>query len=149
MMYHYTDCGLQGIWLANGFRTIRTEYGRATSIENVDGLHRAIARTLSIEKARLSGGEFRFLRNELGLTQSALAEWFGNDSQTVALWERGRKRVPQWADRLIRQLVLETQGRNQRLIDLVASLARKHDEKAGERLVFEERPRKGWVSRAA
>ncbi|MBK6454336.1 MAG: hypothetical protein KA760_07520 [Steroidobacteraceae bacterium] len=149
MMYHYKDCGLRGVWLANGFRTISTDYGRATAIENVEGLHRVIARTIAVEKPRLSGGEFRFLRKELGLTQTALAEWFGNDSQTIALWERGRKRVPQWADRLIRQLVLETQGRNQRLLDLIESLATKHDGTAADRLVFEERPRKGWVSRAA
>lgn len=149
MMYHYKDCGLRGVWLANGFRTISTDYGQATSIADVEGLHRAIARTIAIEKPRLSGGEFRFLRKELGLTQSALAEWFGNEPQTIALWERGRKRVPQWADRLIRQLVLETQGRNQRLLDLIESLASKHDTAGGDRLVFEERPRKGWVSRVA
>src|SRR5258706_12534233 len=106
-MYHYTESGLRGVWLANGVREVKTPYGPATSIENVEGLHRAIARKLAAEKPHLSGAEFRFLRKELALTQEALAELVATDAQTIALWERGKKRVPVGADRLIRHLVLE------------------------------------------
>jgi putative transcriptional regulator len=146
-MLHYTESGLRGVWLQNGYRTIQTPYGEATAVENVEGLHRAIARTLATRPARLTGTEFRFLRKELDLTQVALADLFGNDAQTVALWERGRKRVPVWADSLVRKLVLEAQDGNMKLLDVMRRVAEKHD--AGDtKLVFRE-GRRGWVAAKA
>ena len=146
-MLHYTESGLRGVWLKNGYRTIKTPYGEATSIENVEGLHRAIARALATRPSRLTGAEFRFLRKELDLTQVALADLFGNDAQTVALWERGRKRVPVWADSLVRKLVLEAQDGNIKLLDLMRKVAEKHDG-AETKLVFRE-GRSGWVTSKA
>ena len=39
-MIHYTSCGLQNIWLKNGYEVIETAYGKATSIHDVEGLHK-------------------------------------------------------------------------------------------------------------
>lgn len=146
-MFEYIESGLRGVWLKNGFKITRTAYGDATAIQDVEGLHRTIARALIVQGARLSGPEFRFLRKELGLTQAALAGLLGNEEQTVALWERGRQRVPKWADGLLRKLVLETQNGNETLLDLMRRVAEHHDAGAARR-VFRE-SRKGWVAEAA
>lgn len=147
-MYHYTDSGLSNVWLANGYRTVRSPYGKAVSIEDVAGLHRSIGRKLALEKPHLTGTEFRFLRKELGLSQAALAALFGNTEQAVAKWEKGA-RLPAWADRLLRQVYLEQAGGTQRLTDLLQRLAHADEHRFQSRLVFADRPRKGWVAQAA
>ena len=108
-------------------------------------LHRAIARRIAVEKPRLSGAEFRFLRKELSLSQVALAKWLELDEQTVSLWERGRFRIPVAPDRVLRQLVLEQYGGNARLKDLIERLAAQVDATLSTKRIFENRPRKGWV----
>lgn len=147
-MYHYIDSGLPNVWLVNGYRTIKSPYGKATSIDDVEGLHRSIGRRLAMEKPRLSGREFRFLRKELGLSQAALAQWFGNTEQAVAKWEKG-VRPPAWADRVLRQVYLEQAGGSQRFTDLLQRLVEANEHPASERLVFADKPRKGWVAQAA
>ena len=41
--HRYTERGLNNIYLQNGFHARRTPYGNAVSIENVEGLRRAMA----------------------------------------------------------------------------------------------------------
>lgn len=147
-MYHYTDSGLSNVWLINGYRTISSPYGKATAIDDVEGLHRSIGRKIALEKPHLSGREFRFLRKELGLSQAALAKWFGNTEQAVAKWEKGA-RPPAWADRVLRQVYLEQAGGSQRFTDLLQRLAQADEHQASSRLVFADKPRKGWVAQAA
>lgn len=147
-MYHYTDSGLSNVWLVNGYRTVPSPYGRAVSIEDLEGLHRAIGRTLAQDKPRLTGREFRFLRKELGLSQVALAGMLGNTEQAVAKWEKGA-RPPAWADRLLRQVYLEQAGGAQRLTDLLQRLAHADEHRFQSRLVFADKSRKGWVPQAA
>jgi DNA-binding transcriptional regulator YiaG len=145
-MHHYTECGLPGVWLVNGFRPHRTPYGDAVIIDNVAGLNRAIGRDLIARKPHLSGAEFRFLRKELNLSQARLAVYFGNDPQSVALWEK-ESRVPKWADRFLRALYREhTEGNAhiQEIIDRLADM----DEPELDRRLFEER-NGGWVLQAA
>ncbi len=118
-MYHYRECGLKQVWLRNGYRQIETPYGEAIEIENVEELHRTIARLLLLSRPRLSGSEFRFLRRELNLSQAALAEMLGNSGQSIALWEKNRG-APKWADRLIRALYREHVEGNAHLADIFA-----------------------------
>ncbi len=40
--YHYTECGLEGIYIVGGYKFIDTPRGRAVSIKDMDELHRAI-----------------------------------------------------------------------------------------------------------
>lgn len=146
-MFHYTSSGLRNIWLANGYRIRQTAYGRAVSIEDVEGLHKAIAKRLITVKPRLSGTEFRFLRKELNLSQAKLAELFGNDPQTVALWEK-TGRIPRWADRMIRLVYQEyTEGNAQirALVDRLNSL----DRTEGQGKWLFEDTRKGWRPKKA
>jgi DNA-binding transcriptional regulator YiaG len=75
-MYHYTECGLPNIWLANGYRAIETPFWKAAQIAHVDSLRRAISPSLARSKPHLTGSEFRFLRTELDLSQARLASYF-------------------------------------------------------------------------
>ena len=103
--YRYTESGLTNVWLANGYTIRKTRHGDGVSIQNVDGLHRALARALS-NKPRLTGTEVRFLRKEMGLSQRGLGELLGVTDQAVALWER-KGRLPKTADRLLRLIYVE------------------------------------------
>ena len=59
-MYHYTACGLDNIYLANGFQRTSSPSGEGVSIHDFDGLHEAIARGLANKEAPLQAKEFRF-----------------------------------------------------------------------------------------
>lgn len=104
-MYHYTESGLQNVWLKSGFKIHRTEYGRGVSIQDVKGLHRVIGKALAC-RPRLSGAELRFLRKEMGLSQGGLAAFLGTSEQNISLWER-RGRIPKASDRLLKLVYLE------------------------------------------
>lgn len=87
--YHYTLCGLQNVYLMNGYTISHTDYGDAVSIQNADNLHKTIAETLINKPMRLLPQEFKFLRKEMKLTQSMLAQIFNISDQTVARIEKG------------------------------------------------------------
>ena len=64
-MYHYRECGLPNVYLVNGYREIKTPEGSGIAIEDVEGLHMAIARDIVDTKPILSGPEVRFIRKFL------------------------------------------------------------------------------------
>lgn len=121
-MYHYRECGLDNVWLVNGFKKYKTAAGPAVSFEDIDGLHRTIARALAEKPARLKANEFRFLRTELDLSQKALGEIIGASEQAIARWERGVTPVPPAEDRFLRALYREYIEGNARIRDLVERL---------------------------
>lgn len=41
-MYRYAESGLPNVWLANGYSMHDSAHGRGVSIEDIEGLHRAI-----------------------------------------------------------------------------------------------------------
>ena len=110
MKYHYTESGLKNIYLLNGYEVVETPYGKATSIVDVEGLHKLIGSYLC-KKTHLSGTEFRFIRKEMGLSQSGLGKTLGVTDQALAKWEK-TGRVPKTADRFIRLLYLESINEN-------------------------------------
>jgi hypothetical protein len=61
-MHHFTDGGLQNVWLVNGYTVHRTPYGSAVSIHDMDGLARAICMALTQKQGVLSGKEVRYIR---------------------------------------------------------------------------------------
>lgn len=105
-MYHYRESGLRNIYLANGYREIETPYGRATAIDDVHGLHKAIVHDLVSTKPALSGAEVRFIRKFIGLTQTAFADLLGVEDQSVRRWEK-LARIPKQADRSVRLVARE------------------------------------------
>ena len=92
--YRYTECGLDNIYLLNGFEPVSTPRGEGVRIQDVEGLHRAIGLLLVRDKKNLNGKEFRFLRHEMNMTQHDLAAILMVDAQTVARWEKGRTKRP-------------------------------------------------------
>lgn len=103
--YHYTESGLDNVWLRNGFHYSEGERGLQVAFDDLDGLHRAIGETLIAGAKRLSGKEVRFLRQEMALSQTALARLFGVSERAVVRWERAAAgRVPGPAEAALRML---------------------------------------------
>jgi len=140
-MYHYTECGLKNIWLANGFRNEKTAYGDGVSIENADGLDRAIASIIVRKKQAISGSELRFLRHQMGLSQGSLANLIGNNVQSVALWEKHGK-LPKWADKLVRLIYMGHSDGNETIRSAI-TMMNDMDRVLNQKIVFEE-TESGW-----
>jgi DNA-binding transcriptional regulator YiaG len=104
-MYHYTMCGLDNVWLKTGYTIRDTPHGKGVSIVAVDALHRLLAAQLVKKAGRLTGKELRFLRVQMGLSQTGLAKLQGVSENAVSLWERHGK-VPRANDALTRLFYL-------------------------------------------
>jgi DNA-binding transcriptional regulator YiaG len=104
--YRYRACGLDNIYLLNGYHMEDHDGEDHVSISDIDGLHRAIGRHLVTHRKALSVKEIRFLRNTLDLTQAELAARLGNTSQSVARWEKGETEMPGAAEKLLRAIFL-------------------------------------------
>ena len=145
--YHYTECGLDNIYLVNGFDYVETPRGRAVQIKDTPGLHRAIGLTLLEEKKSLSGKEFRFLRHEIGQTQQTLAEILGVNVQSIARWEKGKTKAPidGPAQRLLRLIYAQQVSGNQEIIQALKMLSDLDEllEDNGENIAFEDTS-DGW-----
>lgn len=105
MSYHYTESGLDNVWLEDGYIIENhPSYGELISFKNVRGLHEAIGRWLVAQPRTLNGAEFRFLRVELDLSQKSLGAILGVTEQAVAKWEKGRDKAVanKSAERLLR-----------------------------------------------
>lgn len=109
-MYHYTACGLDNIYLKNGYVKTDSPSGTGISIHDMDGLHRVIAKGLAEMVAPLQPKEFRFIRLELDLSQKGLGKLLGKTDQSVAKWEKGEQPIPVLADKAIRDLYMESIG---------------------------------------
>jgi putative transcriptional regulator len=139
-MYHYTECGLQNVWLTNGYDVCEIDGEKAVSMSDVDELHELIGRSIAA-KSNLNAREIRFLRKELGLSQKRLADLLGSTEQTVSLWER-RGRMPKGYDRLVRLLYLEKIDGNVKVQEIINRLI-ELDFRQSEKLVFSD-TRTGW-----
>ena len=107
--YHYTESGLDNIWLRNGFVIEETPYGEGVGISNIQGLHRAITRDIIDSPNPISAAELRFLRIELDLSQRRFGEYFGRSDQAVAKWEKGET-ITKDVDFLLRHIMRQTLG---------------------------------------
>lgn len=111
MTFHYTGSGLDRVYLVNGYEVHKTPYGEAVSINDIEGLHRAIARAVVESPKPIDGAEFRFIRKHLDLSQKALAVRMNSEEQQIYRWERAcLKPVPGMADRLLRVIFLDHDG---------------------------------------
>jgi DNA-binding transcriptional regulator YiaG len=107
-MIQYRGCGLDNVFLRNGYRLGRTDAGTETLyIENVTELHRAVAEWVCDLQRALTPKEFKFLRKELDLSQRQLGEFLRVKEGTVSTWERGTFPIDALADVVLRTLVKE------------------------------------------
>lgn len=121
----YTRCGLDNVYLLNGFQVVETARGRVTKIEDQKGLHLAIGEFLIRQRRSLNGKELRFLRHELGLSQPKVAMLLGESEQSVA---RREKREKPWKratpqERMLRYMFRQRLQGNENLEEFLRSLA--------------------------
>lgn len=108
MAYQYKECGLDYIWLENGFTLSEGKYGRTVSFMDIDGLHALIGEAIARAKGKMKAEEIRFLRHELDLSQATLAHLLGTEEQNVYRWEAGKSGIPGPAQNLLALLYLES-----------------------------------------
>jgi DNA-binding transcriptional regulator YiaG len=116
--YRYRACGLDGMFLLNGYVIEEHDGEVHVAISDIDGLHKTIGRHLVRHRKALSPKEVRFLRNTLDLTQAELAARLGNTSQSVARWEKGECEMPGAAEKLLRAIFLVSVMTNEDLDSL-------------------------------
>lgn len=144
---HYTDCGLDDVYLVSGYEIEKTPYGEGLSIKNLDQLHKAIGCYLANRKKVLAGKELRFLRKQMDLTQSDLGKFLGLSSQQVARWEKSESEISGPADLLVRAFFIEHAGGKLNLQEL-ANFLEEIDSPMNEKSYFENTPQ-GWKLRKA
>ena len=120
--YHYTACGLDNIYLFNGYELHQTEDGEGVSIRDLEGLHHAIGLSIAEHKKLLSPKELKWFRKQLDLTQSELARLLGYSSQMVARWEKGECQIAGAAERIIRVLYIDQVSKRVSVRDVLETL---------------------------
>jgi putative transcriptional regulator len=149
MNYHYTESGLDNVWLENGF-TLENHpnYGELVSIWNAQGLHVAIGRWLIGQPRGLTGAEFRFLRTEMDLSQRALGQILGVTDQAIAKWEKANRKpvTNKAAERLLRVFYSKYIGESEfaALLDRITQL----DAEMAEQELHLDRAPGGWAKAA-
>lgn len=100
--YHYTESGLDNVYLYN-ISVIQDVEGEQTiCIPHVNELHKVIAKALLQKRGELTGKEIRFLRTYVLFSQAELASLIGKDGQTIGRWERGECPIDKSMDMLVR-----------------------------------------------
>lgn len=147
-VYHYKECGLNNIYLANGYKTIKTERGEAISIHDIDGLHRAIGMHLISLKKDLTGEELRFLRHEMLMSQKTLAFLVGVSEQAIRRWENGKTCIAKSSESLLRLIYSERiLNQHSKITEILKRIANLEDQLNSKEIFFEDTP-KGWKASA-
>ncbi|HWB49302.1 MAG TPA: hypothetical protein VG651_09345 [Stellaceae bacterium] len=149
-LHHYTLCGLDYVYLRNGYDLRETRHGPAIAIHDAVALHQAIARAIITNPQPLRGQEVRFLRSVLKLSQAGLARVLRNRRLTVARWEAAPDTaIPGTADaalRLFCSLKIDNHALAQQICDLLTEI----DDLKHQMAVLELREtERGWEREAA
>ncbi|MDE1158465.1 MAG: helix-turn-helix domain-containing protein [Neorhizobium sp.] len=127
--YHYKECGLDNIYLMNGYTIEEVDGDEYVSVDSVDELWKAIGLNLVTNKKLLSAQEVRFLRGLMDMTQAEVASLLRVEDQTVARWEKGKTNLSGAADVAFRVLffgcpVAQPEGAKvlSRLLDTIGKL---------------------------
>jgi DNA-binding transcriptional regulator YiaG len=127
-MHHYTNCGLDYVWLVDGFERLETPYGPGMRIHDIDGLLKVIADRVITSPAPLRGQEVRFLRSLLDLSQEGLAHVLRQTRGTVTRWEKHRnKPLPGGSDTALR-LFYAAQAAGNKAAKEISELLKELDE---------------------
>lgn len=144
---HYTECGLDDVYLLNGYEHYDYHGDVGLAIKDIHGLHRAVGLFLVTEKKALNGKELRFLRKQLNLTQSELGAAMRLSSQQVARWEKSKCDISGPADIVLRVMFLNSLGVETTVKVLLNDLDQA-DDPIDDRIVFEAK-RKTWRHKIA
>jgi len=152
--YHFKACGLDDVYLLNGFTFEDTADGPAITILNPDGLHRAIGQNIIFGAHLLTPKEVRFLRTHMNWKQDQLAQLLGCSVVMISRYENGATPIPHASDRLLRVNyawhLWPASGRHQ-VIDHIFALRETRQHQTDEpTVVYFSRKRSGdWVERNA
>lgn len=84
--YHYTECGLLNVWV-EGLCMEDDAGEQIIKIPNIGSLHKLISKGIVTSQGTLTGCELRYLRTEMGMTQTQLADLVHRERLTVYRWE--------------------------------------------------------------
>src|SRR5262249_43533651 len=105
---HYTARGLDNVYLLSGFKREIIDGEEYVTVQDLDGLWKAIGLHLVTTRKALAPKEVKFLRHHMNLTQAELARLMRVTDQTVARWEKGQTELSGPADTMLRALFLES-----------------------------------------
>jgi putative transcriptional regulator len=121
--YHYTACGLDYVYLVNGYTVHETSQGSGVSIKDARELHERVALDVVGWPHPLRGQEVRFLRGMLRLSQERLAHVLRQQRGSVARWEATpRKKIPGAADTAFRMFYALKAGGHETAMKLIELL---------------------------
>lgn len=101
-MLPYPHFAVGNLFLQNGYQVMQLPDGPAHTYAAEDDLEQCVRRVLIRKPARLRGWDIRFLRRGLALSQADLGKMLDRDAQTVARWEKSKRKIPKLADFAIR-----------------------------------------------
>lgn len=108
--YHYTESGLQNVWLV-GVEIFECDCGENFAfIPCVQELHKLIAQILLKQENQLSGREIRFLRKHMGMKSKDFATELGVRPVTISRWESGDYSPSKSVDKFIRLFYAANMG---------------------------------------
>lgn len=118
--FHYTDCGLDDVYLKNGY-TIDDEGN--LFIKDIHGLHRTIGISLVFLGRKLKGKEIRFIRHYLDWSQKTLGEFLGVDYQTILRWESGKNKITKSPEKLLRLTFYGYLNKDARIVESIDTIS--------------------------
>jgi putative zinc finger/helix-turn-helix YgiT family protein len=144
--YRYDESGLANVVLAGiEVRHCIACGERMPVIPSIEGLHRAIARSIVEQATRLSGEQVRFLRTYLGWRAVDFAKVMGISKECVSRWENDHENVGGTADRALRLLVLTQKPVSDYTPERFATILESiRDERASGAMRLERQPG-GWA----
>jgi putative transcriptional regulator len=111
---HYTQCGLDNVFLLNGFEWTSLQGGEeALRIEDIEGLHKAIAKAIVDSPEPLDAQTF------LDMAQRQVGVMLELTEDAVSLWERAKSPIPRSADIVLRAMAQEHCNGNTRVSALI------------------------------
>jgi putative transcriptional regulator len=147
-LYHYTECGLNNVYLVNGFNIIETPQGKAISIHDISGLHRAIGMLIITTEKNFSGDELRFLRHEMLMSQRTLSNLLGVSEQEIRRWEQGKIKIPKPSESLLRLIYREhANDQSRKIVSTLKRIANLEERLSEIQLIFQD-TKNGWEAAA-
>ena len=104
--HHYTESGLPNVWIECQ-KTVDDAGETTYIIPAINRIHKAIAQGIVLSDGALTGAEIKFLRTEMGWTQTELGELVHRTRPTIARWESGDGAIDGAADALLRILAID------------------------------------------
>lgn len=104
--YHFQECGLDNMYLLNGFDLRKINDQEYVSIMERDKLYKCISIKIATKGKTLTQKECKFLRVRMDKSQQELAVLLRVSAQTVHRWETVRKSLPGPGDVALRSIFL-------------------------------------------